>query len=284
MLPAAPSLSIGATKRDGFEREIAVPVLQIADTRLHYEQSGVGPPLVLLAGLASDSASWGPLLPFLEDRFTVLRPDNRGAGRTRCPNDQITTKAMLVDLTALCDHLGAGPVNLVGHSMGAMLGLRLAAAHPDRVAKLVVLAGTPTPRPKTVALFEDMARLRELKIPMPIWYRLLFQWLFAPSFFASSAELDAAAEAALSYPFRQSDADFLAQSAALHEIGPVDLAAIKAPVLAIDGALDLLNSPETIRAALTGLPAVTHKTITGAAHAVHWDQPEATAKAILDFL
>jgi alpha-beta hydrolase superfamily lysophospholipase len=49
---------------------------------MYYELHGSGDPLVLIAGLASDSQSWAPILPALAERFQVVVFDNRGAGRT----------------------------------------------------------------------------------------------------------------------------------------------------------------------------------------------------------
>ena len=49
---------------------------------VHYEIMGEGRPLLLIAGTASDGASWGPLLPLLGGRQLILI-DNRGSGRTK---------------------------------------------------------------------------------------------------------------------------------------------------------------------------------------------------------
>ena len=58
-----------------------MPALTLPDgVSLHYEIDGNGPPLMLIAGTASDSASWGPLVEPLSRRFTVIRPDNRSTG------------------------------------------------------------------------------------------------------------------------------------------------------------------------------------------------------------
>ena len=54
-----------------------MPDLALEDITLHYEIDGSGPPLLMLAGMMGDNASWGALLRLLTPHFTVIRPDNR---------------------------------------------------------------------------------------------------------------------------------------------------------------------------------------------------------------
>jgi pimeloyl-ACP methyl ester carboxylesterase len=49
-------------------------------TRITYRRSGEGPPLVLVHGTAADHGRWRPVLPALEERFTVYAVDRRGRG------------------------------------------------------------------------------------------------------------------------------------------------------------------------------------------------------------
>ena len=57
-----------------------MPQFQHGAASIHYEIMGEGAPLLLVAGIASDGASWGPLLPLLKGRQLVL-VDNRGCGQ-----------------------------------------------------------------------------------------------------------------------------------------------------------------------------------------------------------
>lgn len=247
---------------------------------IHYEISGDGPPLLLIAGTASDGASWGPLLERIPGRQLILI-DNRGAGRTRV-DGPLSHLDMIEDCAALLDHLGLGAVDVVGHSLGGHLGRGLAALHPDKVRRLVTLtAGLIDARSKTV--FQDLARL-SFTLPPQDFFRLLYPWLFSPRFFADPDTVSAAARASTDYPYRQSPGDFARQIAAMDRPARFDPAAIACPVLAIAAEGDLLAPPAAVAAAHAAIPDHEMTTIEDAAHSIHWEQPDAVARAVLDFL
>lgn len=247
---------------------------------IHYEIVGDGKPLLLIAGTASDGASWGPLLPLLPGRQLILI-DNRGSGRTKAEGP-LSHIEMADDCAALLDHLGLGKVDVVGHSLGGYLGLLLAARHPARVTRLVTLTSAGMDA-KTRVLFDDMARLYFTMVPQD-WFRLLYQWLFSTPFFADETNVAAAAAGSTSYPHRQSPGDFARQVAVSHLESGVDFSTIGCPVLAVAAELDLLAPPAAVWAMHASVRGVTHKTIAGAAHSVHWEKPAETAAAINAFL
>ena len=58
-----------------------MPQFERPGASIHYEVTGNGPPLLLIAGTASDNASWGPLIPPLSEQFRLIMIDNRGSGK-----------------------------------------------------------------------------------------------------------------------------------------------------------------------------------------------------------
>ena len=247
---------------------------------LHYEIRGEGPPLLLIAGIASDGASWGPLLPLLPERQLILI-DNRGSGQSRVAGP-IEVEEMAGDCAALLDHLGLEAVDVVGHSLGGTIGLMFAVGHPERVRRLVTMTSGSISAAGRV-LFHDMARLYFTMVPED-WFRLLFQWLFSDPFFADEANVSAAAAASTGYAFRQSPGDFARQVAAIDRVGPVDLSRVACPVLAISAERDLLAPKASVASLHRAVPGVRYATIAGAAHSVHWEKPAETAAAINGFL
>lgn len=114
--------------------------LKLNDIELYYELIGRGKPVMLIAGLASDSQSWLPIVESLSAQFQVILLDNRGVGRTQPHSAASSIEQMADDCISLADHLGIAQLSLVGHSMGGMIALSCAARYPQRVQQLVLLA------------------------------------------------------------------------------------------------------------------------------------------------
>lgn len=247
---------------------------------VHYEIVGEGKPLLLIAGTASDGASWGPLVPLLLGRQIILI-DNRASGRTKVEGP-VRHGEMFNDCAALIDHLGLGAVDVVGHSLGGWLGLGFAAWHPAKVSRLVTM-GTSPATAKSKALLTDMARLSFTMVPQD-WFRMFYQFLFSEPFFADPAVVTAAADASTNYVHRQSPGDFARQIAALDRPETVNFAEISCPVLAIAGDLDLFAPPAAVAAFHAPIPDHRVVTIAQSAHSIHWEKPAETADAINAFL
>ena len=103
-----------------------------------------GPPLLLLNGLGGGLATWTKVAETLAYHRRVLAPDLLGFGRSPRPRVQYTLEDHLQSLDALLESAGLGgtPVHLVGHSMGAILAVELAARHPGAF-RGVTLVGLP---------------------------------------------------------------------------------------------------------------------------------------------
>ena len=74
-------------------------ILKLHNRDIYYEQHGNGVPLILIAGLGSDSVSWLPVIIGLAKHFKVITFDNRGVGRSSKDNSNISIKDMTDDWT-----------------------------------------------------------------------------------------------------------------------------------------------------------------------------------------
>lgn len=262
-----------------------MPSLALPDVTLHYEIDGDGPPVMLIAGTASDSASWGPLVPALAERFTVIRPDNRSTGRTRPLEAALSLEAWADDALALAKALDRGPVAVVGHSLGGMIGMAMAARAPEAVSRLALLASAPFRLARNAALFDLLVRLREGGQPPDLWLRAFLPWLFHPRFFEVPGQLDSAIALSLAYPHAQGVPAMKAQVAALLRADATALAPqLRCPVLAVLAADDLLIPAEPARAALSAIRDLRLVEIPEAGHSVHWDAPAPVLAAVMPFL
>jgi pimeloyl-ACP methyl ester carboxylesterase len=103
-----------------------------------FEEHGSGDPLVLLHPGGADSRAWQANLPALAARFHVYTPDRRGHGRTPDAGE-LTFAAMVQDTIAFIERIG--PVDLVGCSDGATVGLLVAHLRPDLVKRFAFVCG-----------------------------------------------------------------------------------------------------------------------------------------------
>ena len=115
---------------------------------LHYRSVGTGSPVIILSGGPGLDVDY--MLP-VADAFPTHRRillEQRGTGRTRGAKltaDDMTLAAVVQDVDALRLHLKLERLFLVGHSWGGMLAMAYAAAHPDRIDRLILIdSGGPT--------------------------------------------------------------------------------------------------------------------------------------------
>jgi len=251
---------------------------------LAYERwGGGGPPLVLVAGLASRARLWGELPRLLADRFTVLAPDNRGVGGSR-DGAAFTAEGAADDVAAVVAHAGFASASVVGVSMGGVIACLAAVRHPGAVERLVAAscAARLTPSHARVLRFFELALTR-----------------LAPA---------EAAEAFMAFAFSASFADrfpgFVDQAARLWTIDPEDrpgalaqiaalragwdlrdaLAALGCPTLVVAGELDAIVPAAATRELAAAIPGARYREVPGAAHSVLAEGGAALLREVVEFL
>ncbi|MFK7856082.1 MAG: alpha/beta fold hydrolase [Granulosicoccus sp.] len=268
-----------------------MPILSINKLQLHYEHfkpphpgCADASPLLLLAGMASDSASWQPIVAGLRESHEMIIPDNRCSGRTR-PIPVETSRSLMVDDTlALLDALDIERVNILGHSMGGMLGWAIAAQAPERVGRLIAASALPSVIPARISLFNSLSALRDNNTEAH-WFELLYQFLFSPEFFSNSNVVKATVAASQAYTYKQSKEAFAEQVNGLRSFLPeLDLSRVVCPVTMITGNNDVLMTPDMLNRFEAEHLQVRVHLIANAAHALHWEQPDAFLSVVLEAL
>jgi pimeloyl-ACP methyl ester carboxylesterase len=96
---------------------------------------------LLLHGRNFPSSYWTPVIKTLTGAgFRVVVPDQIGFGKSSKPNGALHFDNLARNTVALLDHLGIAKAEVVAHSTGGMVAVRIARAYPDRVAHLVLTA------------------------------------------------------------------------------------------------------------------------------------------------
>jgi pimeloyl-ACP methyl ester carboxylesterase len=121
---------------------IKTGTLKVPGANLYYEIRGSGPVLLLICGGVYDAAGYAGLAQQLADRYTVVTYDRRGNSRSPLdgPQEHQSIEVHGDDAHRVLAAVGvtAGePARVFGNSSGAMIGLELAARHPEQVRTVV---------------------------------------------------------------------------------------------------------------------------------------------------
>lgn len=112
------------------------PVDRRTPSGLAWDMAGSGPPVVLVHGALLDRRQWAPQQP-LAGRFTLVRYDTRWHGRS---SGAASPYRAAEDLAEVLDAAGFSRASIVGLSNGSRIALDFALAHPERVARLVLVS------------------------------------------------------------------------------------------------------------------------------------------------
>ena len=114
-------------------------VIDVHGTPVRYRVAGTGEPIVLVHGLGGSTRWWTPSLAALAESHRVHLIDLPGFGAMRGRGRFVFADAASW-LGAWIDAMELRPVDVVGHSLGAAVSLRLAATRPEAVRRLVLVA------------------------------------------------------------------------------------------------------------------------------------------------
>jgi len=123
--------------------------------KTNYLEAGAGPPVVLVHGSGpgvTAYANWRLTIPDLAPHFRVLAPDMAGFGFSDKPDVVADMGRWVGQLAGFLDALGIERASVVGNSFGGGIGIRLAADHPDRVDRLVLMGSVGVSFPITEGL------------------------------------------------------------------------------------------------------------------------------------
>jgi pimeloyl-ACP methyl ester carboxylesterase len=138
--------------------------------RAHYLKAGVGPPVVLLHGGASDSRDWLYTMTALSPRYTLYAPDLLGFGQNERNSEGYYLSEFSHFILGFLDTLVLEKPVLVGHSFGGRVCLDMALQQPEKVGRLVLAdaAGLGKVSKFGTALLTGFWVVRKLfRIPQP---------------------------------------------------------------------------------------------------------------------
>jgi pimeloyl-ACP methyl ester carboxylesterase len=116
--------------------------IRVGEIEVEFQEWGAGQrPFVLVHGFTGSRTDWHGVGPILARQRRVVAPDLRGHGGTTNVGraDAYSFDALAQDVLGFLDAMGIGQCDLLGHSMGGAVAMRVALAAPERIASLVLM-------------------------------------------------------------------------------------------------------------------------------------------------
>jgi len=259
-----------------------MPFTQNGETRIYWEESGSGEPLLLIMGLGYAHQMWFRTRPILEKHFRTVVFDNRGVGQSELPAGPYTIAQMADDAAAVMDAASIGRACVFGISMGGMIAQEFALQYPSRVERLVLGCTSFGGKTAKIAAKEvlDILRGRANMTPEE-GAEAMVPYIYDASTPRERIDEDLVVRRSV-YPSAEG---YLAQVKAINAWSCVErLGEIKVPTLVIHGGTDQLIPPENAYMLVERISGSKLVMLPDASHIFTTDQPERAHAAILKFL
>ncbi len=263
----------------------------------HFVMGGQGPALLLIHGWMGSWYHWRKVMPLLAKSHTVIAVDARGYGESDKPTDGYDGRTIAADMLGILAGLGISKATVVGHDMGALPALLLAAEHADKINGLVYV-DEPLPG-YNLEQFTNFSKTN----PMVYWWFAFNSQAHVPALMWEGKEnvlVDYFLTAMCADPTSITAEDKAEYVRCLRKPGGLQGSfgwyrdvlktsdqiveatqqKIKVPVLALNGQFGHPGVQEQMHLVAT---QVTGQTFPFCGHLIAEEQPDAMANAILDF-
>jgi pimeloyl-ACP methyl ester carboxylesterase len=221
-----------------------MPKVKANNITMNYDQQGTGDPLILIPYLTADHACYAFQVAEYAKHFTCISLDLRGTGESDKTEGVYSTEVLGDDVAAFMRALGIPKAHVSGLSLGAAIGMWLAAKYPDTVTSLSLHSGWAKTDAFLKNLVEGLQVMAKAMGSVPEMVILaLFPWCLTPELYAAKPDyIKSLADFVRSRP-PQSVPSFMQQSnAVIAHDAEAELSQIKAPSLITFGRHDVATS------------------------------------------
>lgn len=236
-----------------------------------------GKPTLLIHGYTDNSRSWSLLAPYLKGRH-LFAIDLRGHGKSSAPDCCYAVTDFANDAYLFLQAKGIEKADVIGHSLGSLTAQMLAAQHPDKVNKIVLISSTTFVGAGPGSWLWD--NVMPLTAPIDPNSKFMIDWYWNPNPVTPDF-IDRERTESAEVPIQ-------VWHGVLWGLSTVDLRPIepliKAPVLILWGDQDQLFDAKHQDGLKTAFPAAQHETFAGAGHNMFWEFPEKVGSIVNAFL
>ena len=235
--------------------------------------------LVMLHGFSCDVRLWEPLIARLKDSFTIVAFDMRGSGRSDKPEEPYSIETLTGDAASFIEEVCKEAVDVLGFSLGGIVGMDLAGRMPELVKRLVLVSTLPS----FSGPFPPSSHTRELFRRTDVSPELLTE-VYETIFGSSYKKRVSAGEY---IEFRMNNENPQPLNAYLNQLHTLEAADVRksvplisAPTLIIAGKEDQVVSPENSSWLGEKIPGSKLTLFEGAGHMIPIEMPDQLAERI----
>jgi 3-oxoadipate enol-lactonase len=254
-------------------------VSSVAVAKVLVEVEGEGPPVVFLHGLGGSSNLFQPLLGALAG-FRCLRPDLPGSAGSPRPADPISLGLLLGAVREVMSACDAQPAHVVGHSLGSLIALSLAAQAPAAVISLTLFGPLHAPTDTARQRLAERARMARQAGMAAVADAVVAGALAA----VTQRDHPLAAAFVRESHMRQDPEGFAQTCEALAAAPAVALDRIEAPVMLVTGEDDAVTPPSMAWAIADRVRGARAKILAGCGHWTPIERPRECAAILAEFL
>jgi sigma-B regulation protein RsbQ len=249
-----------------------------------------GPVLLFAHGFGCDQHMWRRIIPYFTDQYRVVLFDHMGSGSS----DQAAYDAdryssldgYVADILVLCEAMDLQEVTLVAHSVATMMALLAAVAEPERFARLVLVAPSPSYIDEPAEGYVGGFTRTDIDDLLESLDSNYFAWsaAVAPMVMGNSTTPELGAELATS--FCRTNPDTARNFARVSFLSDVreSLASVRVPALILQCSDDMLAPLEIGRYLQHALAGSELVELRASGHVPQASAPKETATAILEYL
>ena len=259
-----------------------MPKISMGDIEVHYQEEGVGFPLILVHGLNGDLTGWALVWPEFAQHYRTIALDLRGHGESGKPDIPYSIKQFSEDLFAVCQKLDILQAHFLGLSMGGAIAQQFALDHPEKVRSLILVS--------TFSYIDDQAHQAFTKLrksllagSYPAFFDEVIKLAFTPQYIATNpgpiAELKEK-RIRINSPVAIGRATDACMAFNLKE----EISKITCPTLIVSGKEDVftpIHLAEQIHCSIQGSE---WKILEGVGHNLYIEKAPQLAEAVLEFL
>ncbi|MEU0561107.1 alpha/beta hydrolase [Dactylosporangium sp. NPDC006015] len=265
-----------------------MPFVNVGAVTLHYEESGSGDAVVLVAGTAARGRTWRlhQVPALVAAGYRAITFDNRGVSPSDPAKTGLTVDDLVADTAGLIERLAGGPCRLVGSSMGAHVVQELLLARPDLATQAVLMASRGRPDAMSRALAAAERALYDERVRLPGVYDATTRAVqnLSPSTLQDEQAVQDWLDLFEMSPADVTDAGLRPQLDV--ELDTDRLAAyrrIGTPTLVLSFADDVMAPAARGRELADAIPGAQYAEIPAAGHYGYLEQPDAVNDAMLTF-